>query len=126
MVAERDGVGAGGEERIAEASGDAAAVGDVLAVDHDEIELELVTQARDQPLDGLAARVTDHVGDEEDAHGGRGYCVGPGAGSTVISTLSPPFDVYCATSDLSTAEVAATVPMRVRPCSTCAPTCIVG
>jgi hypothetical protein len=46
VVAERDRVRPGGEDPLRELAGDAGAVGDVLAVDDAEVDVELLAQAR--------------------------------------------------------------------------------
>jgi hypothetical protein len=46
VVAERDHVGARGEQLVGELAGDAGAVGDVLAVDDAEVSADLCAQCR--------------------------------------------------------------------------------
>ena len=59
MVAEGDGIGAGGQELVADRLGDAEAAGGVLAVDDDAIEPPALAQGRAgarSPRCGRAAR----------------------------------------------------------------------
>ena len=71
--------------RVGEPVGDAGAVGGVLAVGDDEVELELLAQARDERLDRFAAGPAEDVRDEEQPHRGapaRYGIAGAVAGST--------------------------------------------
>ena len=70
MVAERDAVDAAREDLVGQAVGDAGAVGGVLAVRDDEIEVELLAQARDERLDRLATGAPEDVRDEQQPHRG--------------------------------------------------------
>jgi hypothetical protein len=69
VVAERDHVGARGEQSVREPWRDARAIGDVLAVDDAEADAVLLLQARQALLDGLPAGGAEDVGDEEDSQG---------------------------------------------------------
>ena len=68
MVAERDRVRPGREQHLGEPRGDSHPVGDVLAVDDADVDLEPLAEARQQALDRVAAGPADDVADEEDAH----------------------------------------------------------
>ena len=70
VVAEREGVGACGEQPLGEARRDADAVRDVLAVDDADVDVELLAQAGQQLLDRVTTRTPDDVSDEEDLHRG--------------------------------------------------------
>ena len=65
-VAERDHVGAGGEELLGDLRGDAAPGGGVLPVDDAEVGPELLAQAGQQLVDRPAPGRAEDVGDEED------------------------------------------------------------
>jgi hypothetical protein len=67
VVAERDHVGAGGEQPLGELRRDARSVGDVLAVDDADVGAELVAQARQPLLDGPPPGDAEDVGEEEDS-----------------------------------------------------------
>ena len=87
--------------RSASRAGDAVAVGDVLAVDHDQIELELLAQPRAPAVRRPRGRDDRRrLRRRGCARCAEAECVWPGAGSTEISTLSPPFEMYCARSRL--------------------------
>ena len=66
MVAERDDVGAGGEELVGELRRDPDAVGDVLAVDDREVGVVPLAQRREVLLHGAAAGGAEDVCEEED------------------------------------------------------------
>jgi hypothetical protein len=66
VVAEGDDVGARMQEPVGELSGDARAVGDVLAVDDADVGAELVAQPGQPFLDRTTPRDAEDVGEEED------------------------------------------------------------
>jgi hypothetical protein len=66
VVAERDHVGARGEQLVGELARDARAVGRVLAVDDAEVGADLVAQRLQALLDGAPAGDAEDVGEEED------------------------------------------------------------
>ena len=68
VVAERDRVGARGEELLGELRGQADAVRGVLAVHDADVDLELLAQVAQAGLDGPAAGSAEDVAQEEDAH----------------------------------------------------------
>ncbi len=68
VIAERDHVGACGENSIRELRGQSGPVGRVLAVHDAEIDLELLLQAREPLLDRASARRAEHVREKEDLH----------------------------------------------------------
>ena len=68
VVAERDAIGAGIEEFVADRLGDAEAAGSVLAIDHDEIERPAAPQARQGLEEHGAAGPADNVTNEEQPH----------------------------------------------------------
>ncbi len=68
VVAVGQHVHAGGEQFVGGLFGDAGAVGDVLGIGHDQIELETLTQAGQLVGDGAPPGLTDHVADEEQIH----------------------------------------------------------
>jgi hypothetical protein len=65
VVAERDDVGARGEQPVAELRRQPAPVRRVLAVDDAEVDAELLAQRRQPALDRLATRAAEDVRDEE-------------------------------------------------------------
>jgi hypothetical protein len=67
VVAERDHVGAGGEEPVGELRRDPRAVRDVLAVDDRDVGAELLLQRRQALLDGVAAGDAEDVCEEEES-----------------------------------------------------------
>jgi len=85
VVAERDDVGARGEELVGELPGDARAVGGVLAVDDADVHVELLAQPRKVVLDGAPAGHPEDVGEEEDLQL-RASCT---AGRSSTETWSP-------------------------------------
>ena len=85
MVAERDHVRAGGEQPLRELRRDPDSVGDVLAVEDAEGDIELFAQARQPFLDRAAARRADDVSDEEDLQRSERVA----AGRTSSETLLP-------------------------------------
>src|SRR5262249_52987159 len=68
MVARADDVDAGGVELVADLLGDAESGGGVLAVDDDEIELELAPQARHMLQHDVSTGSPDDIAAEEKAH----------------------------------------------------------
>ena len=66
VVAEREHVGAGCEQPLGEARGDAGPVGDVLRVDDAEADPELFLQRRQPFLDRRPPGRAEDVRDEED------------------------------------------------------------
>ena len=68
VVAERDRIGAGIEQRHRDLGRDPDAAGGVLAVDHDEVDALALDQPGQQPLDDRAPRGSDDVADEEHLH----------------------------------------------------------
>jgi hypothetical protein len=66
VVAERDDVGARGEELVGELPRDPGAVGDVLAVDDRQVGVVLGAQRRQPLLDRAPAGGPEDVGEEED------------------------------------------------------------
>ena len=79
--------------------------------------LELLAHPRDEALDRLLPRATYDIRDEEDPHPSAATASGRGGIDRDLDVVAA-LEGECATSDCSTAEVSATVPMRVRPCST--------
>ena len=75
MVPERDHVGAGSQQPVREARRDPDPVGGVLAVHDADVDLEIVTQRRQQRFERTSARSAHDVGDEEDAQGGDFRCL---------------------------------------------------
>jgi hypothetical protein len=69
VVPERDHVDARGEQLVCDLGRDPEPVGRVLAVRDDEVQSELLAQARDALLDGASARAPIYVRDEEDLQG---------------------------------------------------------
>ena len=69
MVAEQDAVGAGVVHLPADIGGDTEAVGRVLAVDRDEIEIEPAPQVRQIFDDRIAAGPADNVAAIQQSHG---------------------------------------------------------
>jgi hypothetical protein len=67
VIAERDHVGARGEQLVSELGGDPRAVGDVLAVDDADVGRELIAQAGQPLLDGASSRDAEDVCEEEDS-----------------------------------------------------------
>jgi hypothetical protein len=67
VVAERDHVGACGEQLVSELRGDTGAVGDVLAVDDAEIRPELLAQAAKAIFDRAPAGDAEDVREEEES-----------------------------------------------------------
>jgi hypothetical protein len=67
VVPERDDVRAGGEELVGELRRDARAVGDVLAVDDAEIDVELLAQSGEALVDRTPPRDAEDVGEEEES-----------------------------------------------------------
>jgi hypothetical protein len=66
VVAERDHVGARGEQLVRELARDPRAVGRVLAVDDADVGAELLAQRRQPFLDGAPAGDAEDVREEED------------------------------------------------------------
>jgi hypothetical protein len=69
VIPERDHVDARREQRVGDLGRDPEPVGRVLAVRDDEVQPELLAQARDELLDRAAAGTPVHVCDEEDLQG---------------------------------------------------------
>jgi hypothetical protein len=69
VVAERDHVGARGEDLLGDLRRDPEPVSGVLAVDGAEVDAELVAEAGKQPLDGANAGRTVYIRDEEKLYG---------------------------------------------------------
>ena len=67
VVAERDDVGAGGEQPVRQLRRQPPPVRGVLAVDDAEVDAELLAQPRQPLLDRAAAGGAEDVGEEEDA-----------------------------------------------------------
>jgi len=67
VVAERDHVGARGEQPVGELAGDARAVGRVLAVDDAHVGGELLPKRRQAFLDGASSGDAEDIGKEEDS-----------------------------------------------------------
>jgi hypothetical protein len=94
VVAEREDVGARGQQAVRQARRQAGAVGRVLAVDDAEADLELVLEAGEALLDGRPARRPEDVRDEEDLQG----IESAAAGCTSIDTWLPASCVTCASA----------------------------
>ncbi len=71
VVAGGDAIDAQREEIVGDGAREAEATRRVLAVDDDEIELEAIDQARKFRRHHVAARLSDDVADEKNAHGMR-------------------------------------------------------
>src|SRR5262249_42868665 len=69
MVAGADDVDTGGVELVADLLGDAEPSGGVLAVDDDEVEPELASQARHMLQHDVAPGAPNDIAAEEQAHG---------------------------------------------------------
>jgi hypothetical protein len=69
VVAERDRVGARLQQPVGELRRDPDAVGDVLAVDDDDVGRDLVAERRQPFLDGPPPGDADDVGNEEQPQG---------------------------------------------------------
>jgi hypothetical protein len=69
VVAERENVGAGSEQPVGEPRRDPRSVGDVLAVDDAEVDVELVAERPEPFLDRAPSRRPEDVGDEKDLQG---------------------------------------------------------
>jgi hypothetical protein len=67
VVAERDDVGARGEQPVGELRRDPRAVGDVLAVDDREVGAQLLAQPEQALLDGPPPGDAEDVGEEEES-----------------------------------------------------------
>jgi hypothetical protein len=85
VVAERDDVGAGGEQPIGELGRDSPPVGGVLSVDDAEGRAELLAEPAQALLDRAAPRRAEDVGDEEELYGSDSVA----AGRTSIVTWLP-------------------------------------
>jgi len=106
VVAERDDVGARGQQAVRQARRQAGAVSGVLAVDDAEADLELVLEAEEALLDGRPARRPEDVRDEEDLQGIESVA----AGCTSIDTWLPASCVTCASAWRSTLAKSMIVP----------------
>src|SRR5919204_4462516 len=122
VVAERDHVGARGEEPLREPRRDPDPVGDVLAVQDAEFDAELVPEARQALLDRPPAGRTDDVGDEEDPQGEASEA----AWWTSIETWFPASRVKRASASFSTLERSMTVPIFAVAATTEEPTVSAG
>ena len=69
VIAERDRIGAGIQEIVADRLGDAEAAGRVLAVDDHAIEPPSLPQAGQTVDDRVAAWPSDHIAEKEKTHG---------------------------------------------------------
>jgi hypothetical protein len=85
VVAERDHVGARGEQLVGELRGDAGAVGDVLAVDDAEVRTELVAQPAKAIFDRAPAGDAEDVREEEESQ----FRTSVAAGRSSIETWLP-------------------------------------
>ena len=85
VVAERDRVRARRKQLVGELAGDARAVGDVLAVDDAEVDVELLAQAGQPLLDREPAGRSEHICEEEDPQ----LRASAADGRTSIETWSP-------------------------------------
>ena len=121
VVAERDRVGAGGEDPLGELRRDAHAVGDVLPVDDADVGVELRPEIGEAGLERVAAGSADDVRDEEDVQGRD-----PAAGWTSIETLLPRARACFASAWRSTAATSTTVPSFDEEASTGLPTASEG
>src|SRR5205814_8271320 len=118
VVPERDGVGPGCEQLVRELRRDPDAVGDVLAVDDDDVGVELVTQGRQPLLDRSASRHADDVGHEQEFQGS----VRVGAPRSSIETWFPASCVKRASAWCSTLERSSTRPTFVVEAAMAEPT----
>jgi hypothetical protein len=76
VVAGRDDVDAGRQQRLRDRDRQSHAAGEVLAVRGHEVDAALLSQRGQQLLDGDAARLADDVADDEDpARAGRSWRV---------------------------------------------------
>ena len=95
VVAERQHVGAGGEQRLGHLWAEAEAVRGVLGVHHHQIEAKGGPQAGKGGGDGLPAGAAEDVAEEEDAHGGKiAECGARGSGPG--SDMGSDRDEWCA------------------------------
>jgi hypothetical protein len=85
VVAERDDVGARGEQLVGELPGDPRAVGDVLAVDDADVGGDLFTQSRKALFDGASAGDAEDVREEEKSQ----FRTSDAAGRSSIVTWLP-------------------------------------
>jgi len=85
VVAERDRVGAGGEQDVGELGRDPDAVRDVLAVDDADVGVELVAQAWQPRLDRVPASDAANVGEEKNSQ----FSTSDAAGRSVTDTWLP-------------------------------------
>jgi hypothetical protein len=69
VVAERDRVGAGGEDLLGELRRESASVGRVLRVDNAGVGFQLLEQPGEPVLERATSRRSEDVGDEEDPQG---------------------------------------------------------
>ncbi len=68
MVAERDDVGAGGEDGVGHVGGEAEAVARVFAVDDGKVDAEARAQSGQACHHRVAAGPADHVAQKQDSH----------------------------------------------------------
>jgi hypothetical protein len=118
VVAERDHVGARGEQPVGELAGDARAVGGVLAVDDADVCGELRPQRGQALLDGAPAGDAEDVGEEEESQ----LRTSDADGRSSSDTWLPESFVYRASAWRSTRDRSATTPSRERPLITFMPT----
>jgi hypothetical protein len=85
VVAERDHVGARGEQLVRELGRDAGAVGDVLAVQDADIRSELLPQPVQASFDGAPSRGAEHICEEEESQ----FSTSDAAGRSSIETWLP-------------------------------------
>ena len=69
VVAERQDIGAGGEDLARRVLGDAEAARGVLGVDHHEVEFEVAPQPRKMIRKPIAPGLADHVTEKCQSHG---------------------------------------------------------
>jgi hypothetical protein len=85
VVAQGDDVGAGVEQAVGELRRDACPVGDVLAVDDAEVDVQLLAQPGQLLLDCPTPRDAEDVGEEEDSQ----FRTSAAAGRTSTDTWLP-------------------------------------
>jgi hypothetical protein len=122
MVAQRERVGAGGEQPVGEPRRQACAVGRVLRVDDAEAGSKLFLQRGKPLLDRGTARRAEDVGDEEDLQGIERVA----AGCTSIATWLPASCVTRASAWRSTSAKSRIVPSFEVVAATVEPTVRLG
>jgi hypothetical protein len=85
VVAEGDDVGTRAQQPVGELRRDACAVGDVLAVDDAEIDVELLAQSGEPLVDRTATRGPEDVREEDDPQ----FKTSDAAGRSSIETWLP-------------------------------------